>query len=201
MSFHNCRLPIFMDKFLVAEPYFSTSIVRSGSGREARSADFLQQRKRLYLRDCRLSRQQFMVFSAFFQGRMGQKFSFLLCDPVDHLLVRSDIDANFAAGHHQLGILRVKYNDDIRPTIRDIRHLDPIRIKLWIDGKRFMGKYKIIDGRVCIYEQISVSSRIEIEVVYLTEARFMQDSYEYTSGDDGTILLSEIKLVEVDSHS
>lgn len=76
MSFHDIRIPEFIETFAVGRPEFITSRVSTISGREIRSLDREHARQRYMIKNCCLSSVEFEQFSAFFRARRGGSFAF-----------------------------------------------------------------------------------------------------------------------------
>lgn len=198
MSFHNIILPKFLQPYLVASPYYSTSIAKTASGRELRSADNILQQTRYILKECHLSQDQFDEFNAFFRARMGQKFSFLLKDPAEHILPKQKVELHSSdSGNSQYCQLYKYYHDEIMPANKLIRHIIPASLRIWVGDAEYHGQRSIKDGSIFLNEEFYPGDNIFVSAEYLTEVRFAQDSFEYKQADDGTIALSDIDIIEI----
>lgn len=197
MGFHDILLPKFMQPYLVASPYYSTSIARTSSGRELRSADNNLQQTKYILRGCYLSQNQFDEFNSFFRARMGQKFSFLLKDPAEYSLQKQKIDVQFEGGLAKIDKLYKYYHDDIMPAIKHIRHIIPLSIKIWIDDNQYDGEILVKDDSISFELDPNKGNNFFVSAEYLHEVRFAQDGFEYRQADNGAIELLDIEMIEV----
>lgn len=205
MSFHKIILPKFMRPFLKASPCYSTSIVKTHSGRELRSADYACHYTKYVLQGCQLSRDQFEQFNAFFRARMGQKFSFLLQDPAETYLPKHRVKVVLDGdGYLKIGEVYKYYHDEIMPAIKVIKHIVPSSVRIWIDDRDYVGECVIKNGFIYFRldsgegdARICSEKRVFLSAKYLIEARFNQDSFEYQLTNNNTIELSDISIIEV----
>ena len=84
MNFHNIRIPSFNEIFAVGRAEFATSYISTLSGREVRNLDREYSRQRYFVKNCRLSINEFKIFSAFLRSRRGAYFSFRFRDNLDY---------------------------------------------------------------------------------------------------------------------
>lgn len=197
MSFHNITLPKFIWPYLVASPYYSTSIARTNSGREIRSADNANQQTKYILHGCNLSRNQFEEFNSFFRARMGQKFSFLLKDPAESFLEKQQVDFVLDQGEVKISDIYKYYHDTIMPARKLIKHVITPSLRIWIDDVEYKGDRLVNTQGVSFRANLNANNNIFISTEYLTEVRFAHDSFEYKQADNGTIALSDIEMIEI----
>lgn len=197
MSFHEIRLPEFISPFIICIPSFSTSIIKTSSGREIRSADCGEQISKYLIKGCRLSQEQFEIFNGFFKARQGQKFSFLLHDQSD-CSVRNQLLFK-TTQKNRLGYFLYKiYDDLISPIYKIINHpiANTVKISTYQSNNSLIefaldcNEIKFSSQEVS-YEEIHVSFDFNIEV------RFNQDHFNYALHPDGSIAISDIELIEI----
>lgn len=197
MSFHNVILPQFMRAFLVASPSYSTSIARTNSGRELRSSDNNLQHTKYSIKDCYLSKDQFDNFNSFFRARMGQRFSFLLKDPAEYFLEKHKVDGIFEGNRIRIERVYKYYHDEARAVIKPIKYIDPSTVSVWVDDKVYSGSIAVENGAILLQGPFSIQSNIFVSCEYFHEVRFGQDSFQYKLADNGSIMISDIEMLEI----
>ena len=195
MSFHHTRLPDFVSIFAVGVPCFSTSIVKTNSGREIRSADYFQHHNKYIIRNCKLSHEQFAIFNGFFKSRLGQKFSFLFRDPADCRIEKQIIGVGDNS-QTRFQLFKI-YNDEIVPVKKIVNHPNLKTLKIWLGDIEIQNGFKLEDSFIIFADKVASNVPIIVSVEFDIEVRFNQDKFEYSLSSEGAIALSEIEIIEV----
>lgn len=196
MNFHDINLPKYIEIFAVGSSSFSTSKAESMSGREARNSDS-QMPKRLYeLRNCCLSSDQFEAFNSFFYARRGMRFSFRLRDYFDCSVENQNI--GISDGMNPEFQLKKLYRDDISPYVRIItKPVQDTVILLHENDRLEFASINYNDGKLRLIEPLPLNSILSASFTFDVPVRFLNDTYEYRFNDDGSILIDNVKMIEV----
>lgn len=195
MSFHNTTLPKFIAIFAVGGPRFSTSIANTISGRELRNPDFEYSLQRYRLKNCILSSNEFYVFNSFFRARKGQNFAFRMLDYADSIITNQII----ARGDDQKTIFPLfkTYHDPIAPYKRRITKPILDSVKIYINDNIITDALIDDNGFITLTHPLALNSVLKVDLIFEVAVRFSNDSFDYTIKDDGSIILSDIDLIEV----
>ncbi len=195
MNFHNVRFPNEIAIYAVGSCKYSTSCAESKSGREVRSLDSSASRQIYRLVDCKLSEQQFETFNTFFRARAGRRFSFRLRDHMDKIAKKQSLHR--IEGENDKFQLYKLYNDPINAYSRKITKPVDSGVKLYRNQTEY-NDYEIDYNTGIItlpkevkYSELKASFKFDIQV------RFDNDEFDYKFADDGTIMLENVKLIEV----
>jgi len=196
MSFHNVNLPKYIEIFAVGSSEFSTSLAVSMSGREIRSSNTQTPRRRYVVKDCRLSLSQFESFNSFFKARAGMRFAFRLRDHFDYKVEKQMIAiGNGANVEFQLQKL---YEDLISPYIRPITKPVLGTVKLWKDDMAIEAESINSDtGQGKLSQALLEGEKLYVSFEFDVPVRFVQDSFQYSFNEDGTIAVDNVELIEV----
>lgn len=195
MSFHDTRLPEFISIFAVGMPCFSTSIVKTNSGREIRSADHFQHNNKYIIRNCKLSHEQFAIFNGFFRSRLGQKFSFLFKDSADYCIEKQIIGVG---DNNQTRFQLFKnYSDEVIPFKKIITHPNIKTLKIWLGENEIQEGFKVDGSFIIFTDKVTNNIPVIVSLEFDLEVRFNQDNFEYSLSSEGAIALSDIEIIEV----
>lgn len=199
MNFHDVRLPKFMGAFAIGVVEFSTSVVRTMSGRELRNADRLNANHKFLLKNCRLSEEQFVQFNNFFRARKGQNHAFLFHDRADHQATRQCIASG--DGLTDEFCLYKNYDDAIEPYKRRITKPIEGSVNLYIkEGDNLIETKADINSRqgvINLLEPLSIGQSLVADFAFDNVVRFSGDRLEYSYANDGSIELVSLELLEV----
>lgn len=196
MSFHDVRLPQYIEIFAIGRSEFSTSTAVSMSGREVRNSDSQIAKRRYSLNNCCLSADQFEVFNSFFQARAGQRFSFRLRDHFDYRVEKQIIA--IGDGVSSEFQLQKTYEDAVSPYVRIITKPVLDNIEIWLDDEVF--EVESIDansGKVNSSNPLKQGVNICASFIFDVPVRFAADSFQYSFSSDGSIKLDDVELIEV----
>ena len=195
MSFHDIRIPEFIETFAVGRPEFITSRVSTISGREVRSLDREHARQRYMIKNCCLSSTEFEQFSAFFRARRGGSFAFRFRDNSDYKVSNQPI----AKGDGQLQQFQLikLYEDGILPYSRKITKPVAGSEEFFVEGTKMVAKVDYDSGQVALLEPLDKDQVLIGSFLFDVAVRFANDSFEYFHSADGSIELSQIELLEV----
>ena len=195
MSFHDIRLPKFIEVFAAGRPEFLTSCARTISGREVRNLDNEYARQKYLIKNCRLSNLEFEQFNSFFRSRRGSNFAFRFRDHLDYQVVKQFIaKGDGACQEFQLTKL---YYDPIFPYIRIITKPVPNSVAFYIEDEAVAAEVNYDHGTVRLKRPLDKEQILTSDFTFDVSVRFGNDSFEYASALDGSIELSEIELLEV----
>ena len=195
MSFHNIRLPAFLEAFIHSTPEFSTSSVISNSGREVRSSDRDYSLLRFFIKQARLSATEFNQFNSFFRARSGKRFSFRLHDKSDFSANKSFI--GMGDGETKEFQLYKIYHDPVNPYKRRITKPLKDKIAIYVNEQRAKVGIDYLTGIIMFDFAPGRDDKIFADFEFDVPVRFNSDQFSYSFMPDGSIELSEIELVEV----
>lgn len=199
MSFHNIRLPKFIEVCLTGNIIFDTSLVSTIAGQEIRHTNNQIPKRHYIIKNCYLSAKQFEIFHNFFCARYGKKFAFHICDYND-CKVKNQI---IGKGDNQAIEFQLykTYNDDIAPITRKIIYPVNDTIQIYVNNIEISDELKnnisITDGKIILPEPLPMNDILSVNCTFHVPVRFNTDAIEYTKTDDGTIKLNDIELIEV----
>lgn len=197
MTFHNIHLPNFVAMQAKGGPHFATSHVTTMSGREVRSADRMHAIQRYSIENCRLSKEQFDQFNAFFRTCMGQQYSFLFKDYADCIVC----DQIIAVGNGTATSfeLHKTYATAVTSYNRKLTRLDPESVMIEINHAEINRTQFRIEGGVVILDASLPQDHILLlkHAVFYVEVRFTHDSFKYSMHNDGSVVIDNLSLVEV----
>lgn len=196
MNFHDVILPNSISKFAIGSSEFLTSCASSMSGREVRHSDNLMPKRRYFLKDARLSKKQFELLNSFFKARAGKRFSFLIKDHFDYKVNKQLIFTG--NGKSQEFQLKKTYEDSLSPFVRNITKPSIKTIKFWQNEIEVFAEF--VDknnGTVKFSEIIEDGQKIYASFNFYVAVRFVNDNLQYSSNDDGTIMIDNAELIEV----
>lgn len=197
MDFHNVNLPSFIEIFAVGRSEFSTSVATSMSGREARSSDYVNPRRKYMLKGCRLSPSQFDSFNSFFIARGGRRYSFLLKDYFDYSVEKQLIATGSGKNQVEFQLNKI-YPDEISSYTRAIRNIKENSFKCWIgDNEATPQNIDLKAGKVTLERALAENEELIASFEFNVQVRFVNDNFEYEFNDDGTISLNNIEMIEV----
>ena len=196
MSFHNVSLPKCVEIFAIGRPEFASSFVITQSGREIRSLDCQHAKQRYFIKDCRLSNQEFEEFNSFFRSRRGQNFAFRFRDNAD-----CRVDKQFIAvgdGIVQTFQLYKKYEDAIAPYQRLITKLCIDTVELYIDDKQVTAVIVDYERGIIDFNSAPLKNQvIKASFIFDVPVRFSSDYFDYNYSNDGSIEITNLELIEV----
>ncbi len=195
MSFHDIRLPKFIENFAIGQPEFSNSYISTLSGREVRSLDREIARQKYLINNCRLSISEFDQFSAFFRARRGGNFSFRLRDNFDYRVSEQFI----AKGNGELQQFQLSklYQDQILPYRRIITKPVNGSEEFFIDQDKIEVQVNYLNGIINLDKPLDQGKILSGSFLFDVPVRFANDNFEYFYSQDGSIELSPIELLEV----
>jgi uncharacterized protein (TIGR02217 family) len=189
-NFHNVKLPDFIAIHAVGGPVFATSCITTGSGRESRMLDHDHGLQQYIISDCRLSRVEFEEFNSFFRGRRGQQYSFRMRDYADYEIKNQKI-TRLDESDIVLEIYK-EYPDALNPYRRRITMLDQdsvlVNMPAEVDCDR---------GLIILPDVLAPSQALCLSANFDIAVRFTSDVLKYHTHIDGSIIIDEIKLIEV----
>lgn len=195
MSFHDIRIPEFIETFAVGRPEFITSRVSTISGREVRSLDREYARQRYVIKNCCLSTTEFEQFSAFFRARRGGSFAFRFRDNSDYK-VSNQLIAKGDGQLQQFQLVKL-YEDGILPYSRKINKPVASSAEFFVKDTKIAAKVDYGSGMVSLLEPLEKDQVLIGSFLFDVAVRFASDSFEYFYSADGSIELSQIELLEV----
>lgn len=195
MSFHDIRLPGFLEAFACSVPEFSTSAATSYSGREVRSSDRSHSLLKLFIKQARLSALEFNQFNSFFRARAGRRFSFRFHDKSDFIAIKSLI--GIGDGVTKEFQLYKIYDDPISPYRRRITKPLKGKVSVYISNGQTQVNIDYLTGMIIFNTAPPAGERIFADFEFDVPVRFNTDQFGYSFMPDGSIELSEIELVEV----
>ncbi len=196
MSIHDILLPPCLEVFVVGRSTFATSKVVCASGREIRSLDQESIRGQYLLKDCFLSKSEFIVFSNFFRARRGSRFAFLLKDFAEFSVQKQRIGlGNGAIKDFQLCR---SYDDEKFPYIRKITKIKRDSLKIYI-GETQIQNWHINEqmGVITLENPLEQDRILYASFEFYVVVRFSEDSFDYQPRSDGTIEILNVSLIEV----
>ncbi len=198
MTFHNIKLPKFIEVFAVGYPEFVTNCLATNSGREIRQAEQTSARQRYILKNCRLSNDQFEQFNSFFRARGGRRYAFRLYDYADHSAAKQIIA--IGDGAQKIFPLYKIYEDAIAPYYRRITQPIIGSVKLYVEDQLAAIEVNHESGTVIFPEALAEGQRLAAEFEFDVAVRFGSDRLEYSYNSlDGSIELAPLELLEVNS--
>lgn len=194
-NFHDVNLPAFLAIHATGEPLFATTIVSTASGRETRMADHASSLQKYTISNCKLSSDQFEEFNIFFRARLGRQYSFRMKDYADHLL-RNQIIAE--AGHSEAIEVFKSYIDHVRTYNRRVTKLTYGTVELKVNDLDLKGiQIDYNRGLVTLPEPLRPEEKLIINAAFDVEVRFSSDSFTYSAQSDGSIMINDLELMEV----
>lgn len=194
MSFHDIRIPQFIESFAVSRVEFATSYVSTLSGREARNLDREYSRQRYIIKNCRLSIDEFKIFSAFFRSRRGSYFSFRFRDNLDCQVSKQFI-AQGDGNTRQFQLIKL-YEDRVMSYTRIITKPVLDSCKLFINDINVEATVDCNTGLVDLSQPLGEEQILTASYSFDIETRFSNDSFNYHYHPDGSVEL-ETELLEV----
>jgi uncharacterized protein (TIGR02217 family) len=195
MSFHDIRLPSFIEVFALGEPEFSTSCATSASGREIRSSDRNEVIHKYKIKEARLSLEQFEAFNSFFKARGGRRFSFRFKDRADY--AASKVIIGKGDGQSKDFQLYKIYQDSMRPFVRRITKPVNEKVNIYISSRRALVSVNHTSGIVTFANPPEQGVDIIADFEFDVPVRFSLDNFGYQFKNDGSIELSDFELIEV----
>lgn len=196
MSFHDIKLPEFMEIFAYGVPEYTTYYAKSLSGREVRSCANAQHLMKYLIKDCYLSEHEFYLFNSFFKARRGKFYSFRFKDLADYKVQNQII--GIGDGVQKKFPLIKNYDDPIMPFDRIITRHIPSTVKLCVNNQEISAEYyDIQNGVIHFNKPLEIGDKLVANFEFDVEVRFNNDSFAYTHRSDGSIQLSNVELVEV----
>jgi uncharacterized protein (TIGR02217 family) len=195
MSFHDLRIPSFIEVFAYGTPEFSTSCASSASGREVRSSDRSEVIHRYQIRGARLSLDQFELFNGFFKARSGRRFSFRFKDYADFMAEKSLI-AIGDGNSREFQLFKI-YEDLSHPFSRKITKPVSNKIVIYLDSAAAQVAINYQKGIITFDHPPAHGSRIIANFEFDVPVRFASDHFGYQFKNDGSIELSDFDLIEV----
>lgn len=195
MSFHDLRMPSFIEVFAYGVPEFSTSCATSASGREIRSSDRNEVIHKYKIKEARLSLEQFEEFNSFFKARGGRRFSFRFKDRADckaekMLIGKGDGRSN------EFQLYKI-YQDGIHPFSRKITKPVKEKVAIYIDGSEALVCINYTNGIVTFSTPPAQGAIIIADFEFDVPVRFSSDNFGYHFKSDGSTELSDLELIEV----
>lgn len=196
-NFHNINFPHFLATHAKGGPYFATSHVITASGREIRSSNRTNALQQYVIEGCRLSREQFDEFNAFFRACLGSQYAFRLRDYADCLIK----DQLIFVGNGTTKQFEV-YKTYVSTTASYNRKIT----KLVIDGLQLVaGDVEIPHYMICVDTGIITLDSALMEgqrlilknAVFDVSVRFNSDNFQYSMHVDGSIVIDNLHLMEV----
>ena len=195
-DFHNVNLPIYIEIFAVATIEFSTICASTKSGREVRNAISLTPKRTYQLKDCRLSRTQFEIFNSFFYARCGKRYAFRLKDHFDYKVKKQLIGKGDGA-IKEFQLVKI-YQDSEAPYIREITKPLGKSVSIFTDEDEIVPEeINLKTGKIKLSEALPENTELFANFEFDVPVRFDKDSFQYSFNQDGTILLDDVRLVEV----
>lgn len=193
--FHEVSLPQFVSIYARGGPCFHTIVVSSVSGREARSTSRTHSLQQYQIKDCKLNNEQFAQLNAFFRARQGMMYGFRMRDHADHTVN----DQQLAVGDGQKTQFQLfkSYRDDLstyqRPIYKPIA--DSVIIK--VNGTVADFNCNSTNGMIKLANAPQQGASITASFIFEVPVRFEIDNLTYHLGEDGSIIIDPLKVVEV----
>lgn len=195
MSFHDVRIPSFIEVFACGAPEFSTSCASSASGREIRSSDRSEVIHRYQIRGARLSLEQFELFNGFFKARGGRRFSFRFRDYADFMAEKSLI-ATGDGNAREFQLFKI-YDDLSHPFSRKITKPVAGKVAVYLGSSAAQFAVNCKNGIITFDHPPAPGTGIIASFEFEVPVRFDSDNFSYQFKKDGSIELSDFDLVEV----
>jgi len=132
MSFHDVRLPDFVDRGLGFWPQFNVTVIVTGGGFEQRNVNWSQARRRGGIDIKAFSEAELAEFLAFFIARGGRAFGFRYRDPIDHVMAEQSIGTG--DGNETGFQLRKLYLSGPTSVLRDLTRPRAGTVAAFLDG-------------------------------------------------------------------
>jgi uncharacterized protein (TIGR02217 family) len=195
MSFHDLRIPGFIEVFAQGVPEFSTSCATSASGREIRSSDRNGVIHKYKIKGARLSPQQFEEFNSFFKARGGKRFSFRFKDYADYIAAKTLIGKG--DGQSKDFQLYKIYQDNLCPFVRKITKPVNEKVNIYVGSSKALVSVNYTSGIVTFPNPPEQGVEIVADFEFDVPVRFSLDNFGYQFKSDGSVELSDFELIEV----
>lgn len=200
MSFHNISFPSCLERYLIGKSIFSTSKIISSSGREVRSLDHEYGKGQFLLKDCCLSKADFVTFNNFFKARRGSRFAFLLKDFADFSVNRQRLGVGDGV-RKEFQVYKT-YDDEREPYVRKINKVKLEGVAVYVNEDQLPTEgqsYQINEntGVITLENPLAQDRVLYITCEFYLTVRFNDDSFDYEQKPDGTIQILNVSLVEV----
>lgn len=191
MQYHDTLLPDFISVHLKGGPVFATTTASTISGREIRAYERQNSIQQYVLEGCRLSHDEFERFNSFFRARTGCAYAFRIKDHAD-FKIDNQVIAITDGITKEFEIYKT-YPDDACSYRRKISGIREGSLQVNCDIAR------IDEMRGVIYTRdvLPPNKELIITVEFDVWVRFMSDEFSYSARDDGSILIQDLKLIEV----
>lgn len=189
-NFHNVILPNFISIHAVGGPVFSTSCVTTGAGRESRMLDHDHGLQQYIISDCRLSQVEFEELNSFFRARRGQQYSFRMRDYADYEIRDQKITQSDESGI--VFEIYKEYPDILNPYRRRITMLEQSSVLVNMPAEVDCDR-----GVIILPDALRPSQDLCLSAKFDVPVRFTSDVLKYHAHIDGSIIIDEIKLIEV----
>jgi|GEM_PF-5330721 len=188
-NFHKIILPDFLAVHLQGGPIYENNVIKSVTGREVRIATRLTSYQKYTFHASKLSRDQFAALHNFFRCRRANLYSFLIKDFAD-FEIKEQILIHYSEEYKGYEVYKI-YKDGLFEYARRIRHLKEDSLTLNIIAEE-------IDYERGIVVAPKTPSPPTISCNYYVKVRFISEDLKYKILKDGSALLEEIGLVEVE---
>lgn len=193
MSFHDIKLPDYIETYLSAAPNFAVSIAKTTSGREIRRLDITQVKQCYAVNNCLLSLDQFEAFMAFYLARAGCYHSFRLNDSADNKARDQKVASFDEKGNFQL---TKTYNDTIKPYTRVITKPVKNTVKLSVNQTSvsdFFIDYNT--GKITLFSPINdiLIANFDFDV----HVRFSNEKFKYDYLPNGSVRITDLIMEEL----
>lgn len=184
-----------MQIFAVGGPHFASSIASTISGRELIIMDYEFAKQKYLIRECMLSELEFEQFNSFFRARKGMAIAFRFRDPMDYKVVRQQI----AVGDDkQRSFPLVKlYEDKISTYCRRITKPVERSVRLFKNNTEIFPNIDYDKGIIKLDSPLMFNEILVADFMFDVVVRFGADSFDYRFAKSGTVVLSDIELIEV----
>ena len=191
MQYHDILLPDFISVHLKGGPVFSTQSASTISGREIRFYERQNSIQKFHLVGCRLSNNEFQKFNSFFRARIGCAYAFRVKDHADFTIEKQIIA--IADGESKEFEIYKLYEDEACSYRRRIAAIRVETIKADFEIEKIDKENGIIHTKQILPKGTALIMSAEFDIW----VRFVSDEFRYSSGNDGSILIEDLGLVEV----
>lgn len=193
--FHDITLPDFVSIYAKGGPCFSTICSISASGRELRISERNKAINDYEISGCYLSVEQFGQLNSFFRARQGKQFAFRMKDYADYKL--SEQILAIGDGISKDFPIFKSYEDKYNPYNRRVTKVVLSTVQITI-GDQAVSKECIDEqGVINLDQPLSKGEELKISADFDVLVRFDSDNFEYSFMEDGSILIEDLKVVEV----
>lgn len=191
MQYHDILLPDFISTHLKGGPVFATTTATTISGREIRSYERQNSIQKYMLEGCKLSHDEFERFNSFFRSRIGCAYAFRIRDHADYK-IDNQLFA-IADGQTKEFEIYKTYKDEACSYRRKISAVRSSSLQINCD----IEKIDEIRGIIYTKDIVAPNKELVITAEFDVWVRFMSDEFSYSGCEDGSILIEDLKLIEV----